>query len=175
MPELDALGALRFLASLSMDFFGSIAPYTFQEPLDGVLRATQPGWLGVNLFFVLSGFLITGILVDSKNTTRLLQAVLWPKRTPNPAAYYLLLLVWDPRAGVYRILSVLSFIYLANITNLFGVRKTIGPLWSLAVEEHYYFLAHTVVRKVSIRVLSIIAALHLHIRTGARAISFERG
>jgi peptidoglycan/LPS O-acetylase OafA/YrhL len=49
---LDGLRGLAILLVLFIHFFGFV-----------------PGWLGVDLFFVLSGFLITGILIDSKKSS----------------------------------------------------------------------------------------------------------
>ena len=65
--ELDSL---RGVAVLSVLFFHGIAPpaspvWTSAERM--LLSILGYGWVGVNLFFVLSGFLITGILIDSRN------------------------------------------------------------------------------------------------------------
>jgi len=66
MPELDTI---RGIAVLLVLFF-----HGFRYGLRGLsgfprllVAATLPGWVGVNLFFVLSGFLITGILLDTKH------------------------------------------------------------------------------------------------------------
>jgi hypothetical protein len=67
MPELDTIHGIAVLLVLFFHGFG------FRYGLEGlsglpklVVAATVPGWVGVNLFFVLSGFLITGILLDAK-------------------------------------------------------------------------------------------------------------
>ena len=66
MPELDSLRGVAVL--LVLIFHGFSFPATVSK-FSGVSRlfvaATAGGWTGVNLFFVLSGFLITGILFDS--------------------------------------------------------------------------------------------------------------
>jgi peptidoglycan/LPS O-acetylase OafA/YrhL len=100
------------------------------------------GWIGVDLFFVLSGFLITGILRRTrieafywrrfyiKRATRILPPLLlviavtvifWPHPSPIGIASYAL--------------------SLGNIVDMtrFAVYP-IGHLWSLSVEEHYYLL-----------------------------------
>jgi peptidoglycan/LPS O-acetylase OafA/YrhL len=68
MPELDVL---RGVAVLGMLFFlGFRAEYgelLFTGARGPFLLATEPGDLGVILFFVFSGFLITGIFLDSRN------------------------------------------------------------------------------------------------------------
>src|SRR5260370_38913295 len=68
MPELDTIRGIAVLLVLFFHGFG------FRYGLQGlsgfpklIVAATLPGWTGVNLFFVLSGFLITGILLDSKS------------------------------------------------------------------------------------------------------------
>src|SRR5258708_4274543 len=70
MPELNTL---RGLAVLLVLFFHGFGFEFTTRGLSGVAKlfvaATLPGWMGVNLFFVLSGFLITGVLLDSKGRT----------------------------------------------------------------------------------------------------------
>src|SRR5215831_166169 len=67
MPELDTLRGIAVLLVLFFHGFGMLYGL---NGLHGAARwfvaATLPGWAGVNLFFVLSGFLITGILMDSQ-------------------------------------------------------------------------------------------------------------
>src|SRR2546430_1430589 len=67
MPELDSIRGIAVLLVLFYHGFG------FAYGLSGLrgigrlfVAATLGGWVGVNLFFVLSGFLITGILLDTK-------------------------------------------------------------------------------------------------------------
>jgi hypothetical protein len=67
MPELDSL---RGVAILLVCFFHGFDVPGATTHLTGAARvfvaAALGGWVGVYLFFVLSGFLITGILIDSK-------------------------------------------------------------------------------------------------------------
>src|SRR5579863_10747052 len=67
MPELDSV---RGLAILTVLFYHGFASRQSAAAFSGFpkffVRLVSPGWAGVNLFFALSGFLITGILLDSK-------------------------------------------------------------------------------------------------------------
>ena len=71
MPELDTV---RGLAVLLVLFYHGIAPQIGAEISHlgtTLLSIAQYGWTGVNLFFVLSGFLITGILVENRERSDL--------------------------------------------------------------------------------------------------------
>jgi peptidoglycan/LPS O-acetylase OafA/YrhL len=116
---------------------------------------TQPGWLEVNLFFVLSGFLITGILLDSRNRPRYYSRFYTRRALRILPAYYLLLLLLAILHQASASFLGLSFVYLANLTNLFGVPAYYGPLWSLAVEEHYYIVWPAVVRNFTSQNLAV--------------------
>src|ERR1700744_1028317 len=66
MPELDVL---RGLAIFSVVLYHGLywdGGHTTSKIMKLIVKASVFGWLGVNLFFVLSGFLITGILLDTK-------------------------------------------------------------------------------------------------------------
>ena len=67
MPGLDLLRGAAILAVVFFHGFAYSAPlFPWHNRLAGALfNLTSFGWTGVNLFFTLSGFLITGKLIDS--------------------------------------------------------------------------------------------------------------
>jgi peptidoglycan/LPS O-acetylase OafA/YrhL len=160
MPELDTL---RGIAVLMVLFFHGFYFMTGAARFHGMVRwfmlATDPGWMGVNLFFVLSGFLITGVLLDSRNHAGYYRRFYLRRALRILPAYYgFLLLLIAARTGLVRRHASwgflgLSFVYLANLTNLFGVPAQYGALWSLAVEEHFYLFWPAAVRNLSRRFL----------------------
>src|SRR2546423_8385064 len=63
-PGLDGVRGLAILLVLAVHFVGNATPVTWGERL--AVKLGNYGVLGVDLFFVLSGFLITGLLLDAK-------------------------------------------------------------------------------------------------------------
>jgi len=137
--------------------------------------ATQPGALGVNLFFVLSGFLITGILLDSRARPDYYRRFYTRRALRILPAYYSLLILLGVLHQASAAFLGLSFVYLSNVTSLFGVSMDYHPLWSLAVEEHYYIVWPSVVRKLRPRFLALFSLALCILIPVARAVSFHYG
>ena len=113
------------------------------------------GWVGVDLFFVLSGFLITGILLDSKHSRRYFPTF-YARRVlrifPLYYAYLSLLLIGLafvshklPAVKLQHLQSnsIWLFLYLTNIWEFLAGRSFglgMSHLWSLAIEEQFYIL-----------------------------------
>lgn len=180
MPELDTLRGVAILGVLFLHgFYWQYSGFHFAGVERLFFLATKPGWLGVNLFFVLSGFLITGILLDSRSRPAYYRRF-YTRRALRilPAYYALLLLLFFLRQASAAYLG-LSFIYLANITVLFGVANDYGPLWSLAVEEHYYIVWPAFVRRLSAPQVAWLAfAVCLGepvLRAAAFRLGYDRG
>lgn len=109
------------------------------------------GWMGVDLFFVLSGFLITSILLDTKEDARYFSSF-FIKRFLRifPLYFAVLTLYFLPylfAGGTAKATdSVPYFLYVQNI--VFSIRNEwpvnyLAPLnhfWSLAIEEQFYCL-----------------------------------
>jgi peptidoglycan/LPS O-acetylase OafA/YrhL len=158
MPELDSLRGIAILSVLFLHgFYWQYSEFHFSRWASLFLRLTSPGGLGVNLFFVLSGFLITGILLDSRQSPNYYRRF-YVRRALRilPAYYGLLLLLAIFREASAPYLSI-SLIYLSNLTDILGVSNDYGPLWSLAVEEHYYILWPFVVRRMTVRTVGLLA------------------
>jgi peptidoglycan/LPS O-acetylase OafA/YrhL len=183
MPELDTIRGIAVLLVLFFHGFG------FRYGLQGLsaipralVAATLPGWAGVNLFFVLSGFLITGILLDTKRKANYFRSFYVRRALRILPLYYAVLLVlavltrtgWVQRHASWEFLA-LSFFYLSNVTELFGVPMQYGVLWSLAVEEHFYLLWPAAVRWLSRRSVVMVGAMVCVLCLGLRILYSIRG
>ena len=113
------------------------------------------GWAGVNLFFVLSGFLITSILLEARGRPRYFRNF-YGRRVLRIWPLYVLLLVvvylnapWFIGPSVGEAIKTAPWLaYIFFVQNLVHVTlpPAVGPTWSLAIEEQYYFLWALVVR-----------------------------
>ena len=167
MPELDTIRGIAVLLVLFFHGFG------FRYGLVGLagipklfVAATLPGWVGVNLFFVLSGFLITGILLDTKNRADYYRRFYLRRALRILPVYYAVLFLLAVATRVHLVERPISWqflglscVYLANVTDLLGVPMQFGVLWSLAVEEHFYLLWPSAVHSLSRRALALVATL----------------
>ena len=175
MPELDAI---RGFAALSVLFYHGLYWEDHSTAYSGLAKdliwATKPGWLGVNLFFVLSGFLITGILLNSKNGPKYYANFYIRRGLRIIPAYYavlvLLLLLREPASFVG-----ISAIYLANMAVFFKIPMAYGPLWSLAVEEHFYLLWPTVIKRCRKLMVAVVSLTILFTCPILRAYWFHLG
>ena len=105
------------------------------------------GWAGVQLFFVLSGFLITGILLETRDEKGALRRFLVRRGLRIFPLYYatlfVLLVVVPPDPVVRAALhdQVYYWLYVSNWAQPFEHKiPTLAHFWSLAVEEQFYLL-----------------------------------
>jgi peptidoglycan/LPS O-acetylase OafA/YrhL len=128
---------------------------------------------GVDLFFVLSGFLITGILLDSRSTPHFFRNFYARRALRILPLYYVVLVVillCYRHSGNY---VLLSFAHLSNMAPAFGITMANGAMWSLSVEEHFYLCWPLIVRKFRPAMVARIAAGICLAEPLVRAIAFS--
>ncbi len=149
IPALDGVRGLAILAVLAHQLIldhSNVSPWVRR-----LLAVPEVGWVGVQLFFVLSGFLITGILLETRDATNRWSSFFARRALRIFPPYYLLLTVLFcvlPRlvtlppefsAGLGR--QSWYWLYLANWASLAGGGvSALAPCWSLSVEEQFYLL-----------------------------------
>lgn len=183
VPELDGLRAIAALAVMGVHA---------RHAIDGARWATvaarwaRSGWLGVDLFFVLSGYLLTRGLYDLREGPHYYRRFYGRRVLRIMPLYYAYL------AGIVLVASrwtlppnldarqegdaALYAIYLGNVVLAHhspGV--AFAQLWSLAVEEHFYALWPATFRRLSafgvVRAAVVVALLAMV----ARWVSPQRG
>ncbi len=148
IPELDGLRGLAVLGVLVYHCH----PFLVGTPAH---EAALWGWAGVTLFFVLSGFLITSILLESQKKPhyfrnfygrRLLR--IWPLYLLALAAYVIQWATFGPDPTTAAVRTVPWWAYVLLVQNLLPLPMppALGPTWSLAIEEQYYLLWAPMVR-----------------------------
>lgn len=153
--HIRELDGLRGIAAL-MVFFHHVAPVkpssAWSLPVRLFQTAATGGVYGVDLFFVLSGFLITSLLLEARERPYYYHDFYW-KRALRILPLYLLcllyILLFLPNSGGTVLISLF---FLANFSHLFQVSMA-GPFWTLAIEEQFYLLWPTVVHRRSVREL----------------------
>src|ERR1019366_2649455 len=114
-----------------------------------------------DLFFVLSGFLITGILLASKGQPGYFRSFYIRRALRIIPLYYTVLFVLVAAYGYANYAAYWNFALglSANLSNLIGARipEGGGPMWSLAVEEQFYLFWPVVVLLLSRRWLYVTA------------------
>lgn len=169
MKQIDELDSLRGLAALAVVLYHDLQGAFFL------------GWSGVDLFFVLSGFLITRILLEHGGSAGFLTAFyarralrIWPLYFAVLGACVLANELattgWPfPRAALLQHLTFTQHVQSNWGSPPSPAPPTVGPLWSIAVEEQYYLLWPAVVLAVGRGRVVRAAATALAIVVLARA------
>jgi peptidoglycan/LPS O-acetylase OafA/YrhL len=164
LTALDGVRGLAILLVLVYHFTLGMTAQGFAARL--LIKATSAGWCGVDLFFVLSGFLITGILCDTKGSPRRFQNF-YARRVLRifPLYYGTLIavvaalpLIATRIGGFDGVEDALVWLWSYGTNILVAFRGSWFPLshfWSLSVEEHFYMFWPAVVfwcdRKTALR------------------------
>lgn len=166
--ELDGLRAFAILPVLMIHNAPHEGPLVFLRPI------FETGWIGVDLFFVLSGYLITGILLDSAGKPHYYRRFIVRRALRILPLYYLCLLLFT--LGSYLLKDHAQWqalqhwggpgwfaLYAGNIRMATqAALPPVGsfiPLWSLQVEEQFYLLYPLLVASCSLRRLRNVLAL----------------
>jgi peptidoglycan/LPS O-acetylase OafA/YrhL len=171
IAALDGVRGLAIILVLCCHLFVS-NPNTGSFVFSLLNHTLMSAYIGVNLFFVLSGFLITGILLDTLHRPNFFK-IFYARRALRilPLYYGVLIALLLLTRPLHFVWSGWQYYYLTYIANL--VFWHTGPLilphininhfWSLQVEEQFYlvwpFLVYKVKRAQTIIRLSLIACL----------------
>jgi peptidoglycan/LPS O-acetylase OafA/YrhL len=174
IPELDGLRGLAILLVILCHYVGNPDHAPLGYFLHRYLLSFTVGWSGVDLFFVLSGFLIGGILLDARSSPHYFRAFYMRRVFRILPIYYLwtllfaatvisALVFFPARLGVASSDLLRVPIQLLFLQNIFiGMPHFTWTwfvvTWSLAIEEQFYLIAPPLIRFLSTRRLVVVLA-----------------
>ncbi len=186
--QLDGLRGLAILMVMVYHFCLTLPGFQ-ESAVPAPLQLAQAGWMGVDLFFVLSGFLITNILIETRSTQHYFRNFIARRTLRIWPLYYvslLVLLVLLPLA-THQVPDTLRsmqdkqawfWLYAANW--LFALERGFGHtsggyFWSLAVEEQFYLIWPLVVLLLSNRALLRTSLCLLTLSLALRVVLVRAG
>ncbi|MGH7623232.1 MAG: acyltransferase family protein, partial [Gemmatimonadaceae bacterium] len=153
LPALDGVRTIAIAMVIVYHSVNGLPGMTRGQNL--FLRLTGQGWMGVDLFFVLSGFLITGILFDVRSERHALRNF-YARRVLRIAPVYVVFLLFSlwmasaigtssaEETAQLQHTQLWYWTYSVNILvalhDWSATTFPMGHLWSLAVEEQFYLL-----------------------------------
>ncbi|MGZ6035283.1 MAG: acyltransferase family protein, partial [Myxococcaceae bacterium] len=150
LPGLDGVRGLAILMVMAVHFVGDASARSHVQRV--VVKGASYGVLGVDLFFVLSGFLITGLLLEAKGQPHYFRNFYARRTLRIFPLYYLVLAALflvlpalttpSPLLEVARQHQVWLWTYTSNFyiaaTSSWASLTYVSHFWSLAIEEHFY-------------------------------------
>lgn len=175
IPALDGLRGIAILMVLVMHCYVIVPTQPNIAALDLLKLACSLFFVGVDLFFVLSGFLIGGILVDNQRAPRLLSAFFARRGFRILPLYAMLLLSYFVCREIAALAAIKSGAYFTSpvpLWSYFGMVQNnamgwfgnvgnywLSPTWSLGIEEQFYLLMPLLARRFGTRGLVYAAVL----------------
>jgi peptidoglycan/LPS O-acetylase OafA/YrhL len=176
----SALDFLRFCAIILVMFRHlDITGNGVFEKVAGVL--STGGWVGVDLFFVLSGFLVSGLIFreyGNSGNFKVGRFLIRRGLKIYPAFYFFLLLTWGMTYWFHYASHESNLKYLYEATFICNYTKLVPIhvwLWSICVEEHFYLLLCILMfflikyRRVSVKSFLFIYGVFFLVGVGLRA------
>jgi peptidoglycan/LPS O-acetylase OafA/YrhL len=149
IPQLDGLRGVAIALVVIYHYVNYAADSGAPQFWNVLIRPTSLGWSGVDLFFVLSGFLIGGILLDARNSSNYFRVFYTRRLCRIFPLYFGFLAVslaishWSALRGIFSppipwstLVTFTQNIWMA-MRNQMGA-GALNPTWSLAVEEQFY-------------------------------------
>lgn len=161
--QLDGLRALAVMVVVAFHFLNNqyaAMDITKLSTIEKVLmKGTYFGWCGVDLFFVLSGFLIGTILLTNRESQRFFKTFYARRFLRIIPIYYVLLLVfllckylpwYNTEAIIFHKEIPIGYYFFFLQNFVMGARghfgsEAITPTWSLAIEEQFYLIIPCVI------------------------------
>ena len=179
IPVLDGIRTIAILAVMLFHFFQH-GPALSSALLRMLGKVALFGQTGVDLFFVLSGFLITGILLNLRGRPRALSTFYLRRAARIFPLYYVYLI------GAFLLFPLLHWapqipwtdqwwfwVYAQNVQDTFVPGfQLFGPghFWSLAVEEHFYLVWPFLVLWLPEKWLKSVLLATIGLALGTRAL-----
>lgn len=160
IKELDGLRGIAVVLVMALHIFKRAAYFTEHPVLLAFTKFTTVGWVGVDIFFTLSGFLITSILLKSKTEEHYFRNFYVRRALRIFPLYYaaiIFVLLFAPKVepefmAQLKTALPIMLLYQQNWAlpfKDFHITQYLLITWSLAIEEQFYFLWPFIVYKLS--------------------------
>ena len=154
--QIDGLRGIATIIVVLFHYFNNSYSNNFELNLFErvISKITSFGWSGVNLFFVISGYLIGTILLKNKNSTNYFSTFYARRFLRIVPLYFIFLIVFIFFNSLFKDSSLILFekpipvwqyfLFVQNFSmshlGHFGP-NALTPSWSLAIEEQFYLIA----------------------------------